>query len=194
MEYVVGIDEVGRGALAGPVVVGAVVVVPGADFPDLSRIFPKGLKDSKAATKTQRQAVSDFVRLNLLFGLGEVSAKEVDALGLTAALTKAAGLALDEIFKTTRSCTVHADAGLFHPYETEIVTKRSVKADETIIPVLLASHLAKVFRDTYMKELAQEHPYYGWETNVGYGTKAHMQALREHGATAQHRQSFLKSI
>jgi len=194
MKYSIGIDEVGRGAVAGPVVVGAVALEENSN-PDLSQIFSKGLRDSKKATKKQRQQVDFFVRETCHFGIGVATAAEVEAQGIVSALRLAAGRALDEILeKTGGTVSIQADAGLFHPYEEKYSTKRSIKADENILEVLLASHVAKEYRDNLMINLGENFPIYHWEKNVGYGTKEHFQALRQHGLSPHHRQSFLKRL
>ncbi len=195
MEYLIGIDEVGRGALAGPVVVGAVAVPIDGTCPELEIIFPRGLRDSKQATVIQRIAVNKLVRERYPFGIGEVAATSLDEQGLSQALKEAAGQAIAVAAAHIQGgIIVHADAGLFHPFEDRYPTVRSVKADETILPVLLASHLAKVYRDKLMQQLALEHTGYGWEKNVGYGTVVHREAIRRQGITPYHRQSFLKGL
>jgi ribonuclease HII len=195
MEYFIGIDEVGRGALAGPVVVGAVALLSEEVPAKLQEIFPKGLRDSKKATLKQRHLVNDLVRSRYIWGVGEVGPEIIDAQGLSFALHQAAGFAIEAITaQLTGTFHIHADAGLFHPYEDKYITVRSVKADETITQVLLASHVAKVYRDTLMQKHAIDHPEYGWMSNVGYGSVAHMEAIRERGITSHHRTSFLKQI
>lgn len=186
---VVGIDEVGRGSLAGPVVVGAVLCGAG-DFPHMA--LGKPLRDSKHHGKQDHAAVAAFVAENLAYGLGEASVGEIAELGLSAALQLAADRALQPLL--TSGVTVVADAGLFHGQERQYPTQRFVKGDDTILQITLASHVAKYHRDGLMQQLAGEFPMYGWERNVGYGTKEHRNAILEHGKTVHHRDLFLRKL
>lgn len=191
-----GIDEVGRGALAGPVVVGAVYIGTGsiALRAELESLLKRGLADSKKLTSAQRQRASTYLQEAVLWGIGVVEPVVIDREGIVAALRMAAGLALDELRKLIQVEAVIADAGLYHPYEVELPTERYIKADEQYLEVMLASILAKVHRDTLMKQLAVQHPHYGWERNVGYGSQAHRDALRQFGPTPLHRHSFLTRL
>lgn len=174
----IGIDEVGRGALAGPVVVGAVHVPEGCVLPELP------LRDSKKATKRMRELVAAYVIQNLPHAIGVATAFEVDDLGIVAATNLAATRSLSAL-----SCTdqVRADAGLApHGYQVEA----SIRADATYPEVMLAANLAKVWRDSHMTELSRTYSGYGWEQNAGYGTRLHQEALKRQGVTPEHRRSF----
>lgn len=195
MKSFIGIDEVGRGALAGPVVVGAVLIEGEVPLDILAGFFPKGMRDSKRTQAPQREVVAQWVRETFSHGVGVVSAGVVDSQGLSAALRQAAGLAITQAQKGSKGeILVQADAGLFHPFEETLPTIRTVKGDETILSILLASHVAKVYRDNLMYKLAETHPGYGWENNVGYGTQFHREAIKRQGSTLYHRQSFLKGL
>jgi ribonuclease HII len=185
----VGIDEVGRGALAGPVVVGAVLLPKGFEVPNL---LGKPLRDSKQHSRLQHEKVATFVRENLSWGMGEVSVVELHEIGLSASLKLAADRALASLL--TPGVRVMADAGLFHSREGEFQTERFIKGDDTYPAITLASHLAKHYRDTLMGKLAQQYPGYGWESNVGYGTNAHRKAILELGTTVHHRELFLRKL
>ncbi|CAN5200926.1 ribonuclease HII [soil metagenome] len=185
----IGIDEVGRGALAGPVVVGAVLLPDGFEVPD---VLGRPLRDSKQHSRAHHAKVSDFVTTNLTWGIGEVSVAELHEIGLSAALKLAADRALSPLLSP--GAVVQADAGLFHTREAEFRTQRFIKGDDTYLPITLASHLAKYYRDSLMVELARQHEGYAWETNVGYGTKAHRKAILELGNTIHHRELFLRKL
>ncbi len=174
----VGIDEVGRGALAGFVVVGAVVLS--------GQPLPPGLvlRDSKRATKRMREAVASYVQRELPHVVGIASPAEIDALGIVSATNRAAERALEQLGVDE---AVLADAGLA-PRGYSVQAR--IRADSTIPAVMLAANLAKVWRDTHMAALSLQHPGYGWEHNVGYGTKQHREAIRIHGLTDEHRRTF----
>jgi len=190
----IGIDEVGRGSLAGPAVVGAV-----ADR-DLVALLPellaaarlRQLRDSKKLTARQREAAFVFLEPRIAWTVGEVSAVEIDELGVTAALRLAAGRAIEGVGMAPTS--VAADAGLRHPLEETVPTEWFVKGDETILPITLASIMAKVWRDRQMLEASTTYSGYGFERNVGYGTGEHLAALRSLGPTALHRRLFIRNL
>jgi ribonuclease HII len=174
----IGIDEVGRGCWAGPLVAGAVL---------LSKPIT-GLKDSKKLSKRQReQLVPDIEAQAIAFGLGWVTPAEVDALGLTDAVRLAMHRALDQITADYDEIIIDGNLNFMadNPKASTLI-----KADDTVPAVSAASILAKVARDNYMTELAVQHPDYGFENHVGYGTAAHIKALKLHGVTAHHRKSY----
>jgi ribonuclease HII len=189
----IGIDEVGRGALAGPMVVGAVVDNGLHDIvPELVVIMHcKNLRDSKKHTQEQRERAYDFLQSRLIWAVGEVSAKEIDGLGLTEAAKLASGRALAQLPTAEE---IVADAGLRHPHEAAIPTQWFVKGDEHILPITLASIMAKVWRDRLMTLQANEYPQYGFQNHVGYATLEHRTAIQLHGPTELHRRSFLRNI
>lgn len=185
----IGIDEVGRGALAGPVVVGAVLVPDSFVMPLL---LPRPLRDSKQHTRADHATVAAFVKANLRYGVGEASVWELHEMGLSEALRLAADRSLEQLLEP--GTKVLADAGLFHNREADFRTERFMKGDDTYLPITLASHLAKHYRDALMRTLAAQYPGYGWERNVGYGTKEHQKAILELGKTALHRELFLRKL
>lgn len=175
---IVGIDEVGRGCWAGPLVVGAVVL--GEPI--------VGLKDSKKLTKKQREALDERIRATAIsFGLGWVQPAELDAVGLTQAVRLAMERALAVVTATYDEVIVD---GNFNFLAHLPKTRQLIKADDTVPAVSAASIIAKVARDKYMTKIAQLYSGYGFENHVGYGTAIHMAALAELGVTDIHRKSF----
>lgn len=180
MDGVIGIDEVGRGAWAGPLVVGAVLLQ--TDIP--------GLKDSKLLTKKQRAELDKLIRVEAeCVGLGWVSPGEVDDLGLTEATTLACKRALEGI--DTTGLTIVIDGKInYLSGDNNLQAECLVKADSLVPAVSAASIVAKVARDEYMEQMALEYPEYGFEKHVGYGTQMHQQAVDDHGLTPLHRWTY----
>jgi ribonuclease HII len=175
---IVGIDEVGRGCWAGPLVAGAVVL--GEPIP--------GLKDSKKLSKAQRERLTKEIRDKALaIGLGWVWPAEIDRIGLTAAVTKAMREALEQIQINYDDVIIDGHLNFLpdHPK-----TQAIIKADDTVPAVSAASIVAKVARDYYMAKASEKFPGYGFESHVGYGTAAHMTAIQKLGVCVQHRRSF----
>ncbi len=175
---IIGIDEVGRGCWAGPLVAGAVML--GEPI--------HGLKDSKVLTKSQREILAVHIHEQALaVGLGWVTADEIDEIGLT----KAVGLAMLRALTVIR---IEYDAiiidGNLNFLADNPKASAVVKADTTVPAVSAASIVAKVARDAYMTDLATRFPDYGYEKHVGYGTAAHLAALRRFGVTEHHRKSY----
>ncbi len=176
----VGIDEVGRGAWAGPLVVGAVILNPEQPI--------GGLMDSKLLLKNTRELLAGLINHQATaVGLGFVAPNEVDSLGLTAATTLACQRALEQISAAYDEIIID---GSINYLPNEPKARAVIKADNSIPAVSAASIVAKVARDQYMCELAQAHPLFGFDRHVGYGTLAHRQALKLHGITILHRKSF----
>lgn len=179
---VVGIDEVGRGPWAGPLVFGAVVL--GGEMID-------GLTDSKKLTKKKREVLDVEIRARALdFGLGWVSALEIDEVGLSAACTLACRRALEQIVTPYHEIIIDGTVNFLKdtgkgPYVT------TMKQADLLVPsVSAASIVAKVARDKYMAEQDDVFPQYGFASHVGYGTKQHAEALQKYGITSLHRKSF----
>lgn len=185
-----GVDEVGRGAWAGPLVVG-VVVVDAATGP-----APKGTRDSKALTAIRRRALRpELATWCVSWALGEVSAKEIDRLGLTAALSLAALRAVDALPVRPTALIVDGPVDfltdrLASRGGTPPVVRPIVGADDRCATVAAASVLAKVARDAQMTTLARRFPRYGFEQHKGYGTRHHASAVATHGLTPQHRRTW----
>ncbi len=177
MTVIVGIDEVGRGSWAGPVVAAAVILhKPIA-----------GLNDSKLLSKKMRIALAEEIKLTAHYGVGWVSAAVVDQHGLTAAVRSAMQSALDQITESYDEIIIDGN----YNYLSETPKSVSlIKADMLIAAVSAASILAKVARDQYMTDQAQLFPGYGFERHVGYGTTIHSVALQKLGTCELHRRSY----
>ncbi|HVQ44654.1 MAG TPA: ribonuclease HII [Candidatus Saccharimonadia bacterium] len=177
---IIGIDEVGRGAWAGPVVAAAVILPPRLRLP--------GLGDSKALAAPARRRLSrDIRRRALAVGIGWVAAAEVDAHGLSWAVRESGLRALAGM--SLEAAVIILDGRhnyLRGTHESQVF----VKADATISPVAAASIIAKVARDAYMQRLHRADPRYGFDQHVGYGTALHAAGLAAHGPGPQHRYSF----
>jgi len=191
--HIVGIDEVGRGPLAGPVTVCACKVPH--DF-EMSHFA--GIKDSKKLSPKAREEwfvkISDLKKSGILdFAFSSVSAGDIDIIGIALAIKRAlneALLALSLIPETTR---VKLDGALKAP-EKFIFQETIIKGDEKIPIISAASIVAKVTRDRHMTEQAKLYPLYGFEKHKGYGTKNHFELIRQHGLSPIHRKSFCKNI
>jgi ribonuclease HII len=174
----VGIDEVGRGCWAGPLVAAAVA---------LDSIII-GVKDSKKLSKKKRNSLSTQILQEALdYGIGWVSVEEIDTIGLTRSVRLAMQRALDQIGITYEEVIVD---GNFNFLESEPKTKAIVRADGLIPSVGAASIIAKVARDTYMANASKVYTDYGFERHVGYGTALHVKMLKLHGVSPIHRRSF----
>lgn len=174
---IVGIDEVGRGAWAGPLVVGAVVLYRPID----------GLTDSKLLTKERRKKLSILIHDSAAVGLGWVEPAEIDQIGLTKAIRLGSERALAQIDCDYNQIIIDGNLN-FLAGNTKALCL--VKADQSIPAVSAASIVAKVARDQYMADQASIHNNYGFEAHVGYGTKLHSDSLFKHGICALHRRSF----
>jgi ribonuclease HII len=175
---IIGIDEVGRGCWAGPVVAGAVLLQKPM----------RGLRDSKKLTRLQREACDIRIRKTALaIGIGWVWVEEVDALGMTEAVRLAMRRAVAEISLPYDQIIIDGNYNYLKDMQG---TSTLIKADDLVPAVSAASIVAKVARDAYMREIAVKHPQYGFESHVGYGTKAHQDALAQHGICELHRRSF----
>jgi ribonuclease HII len=196
MRYVIGIDEVGRGPLAGPVTVVA------AAIPALWR--PRkgqgrlSLKDSKKLTALQRQLWSEYLTIHpkVIFAIAEHSPRKIDQINISRAANLAAKRACLRVCATLgislAECDVYLDGGLFLGNgKTRLSGRTMVKADEKVPAVAIASILAKVHRDRIMVRQAKRYPGYGFEKHKGYATKQHYIALGRLGATKIHRLTFL---
>lgn len=181
---IAGLDEAGRGALAGPVFVGCVVGREGS-FDD-EELAP--VNDSKQLSPGTRDRLFDFLTRNdeLKVGIGQASNVEIDELGITEAANRAASRALASI--TSPVNLLLLDRGLDAP---ERFNARSLtRGDEKSFCIAAASVLAKVGRDRYMRSKADRYPVYGWKTNVGYGTAEHRNAIKNNGLSPLHRRSY----
>lgn len=190
MRYVLGIDEAGRGPLAGPVSVGVVKVVEGFD---LLAAFP-GLNDSKKLSEKKREVLYATLQEEIKNGNVQAvvclsSETMIDEKGIAYAVRHALGRGVRKLMPDPTEGKVFLDGSLKAPPEYE---QETIIGGDALIPaIMLASVAAKVTRDRLMQKLALEHPLYGFEVHKGYGTKAHMAAIREYGMCAIHRSSFI---
>jgi len=179
-EPVAGIDEAGRGPLAGPVAAAAVILPPGYRN-DL-------LDDSKKLTAKRREGLFEELTTDpgVCWGLALAEVPEIDGLNILRATHAAMGRAALALETRPAFCLID---GLDVPY-FPLDSRGVVKGDGISLSIAAASIIAKVSRDRRMEELAEEFPVYGFEKHKGYGTKVHMEALREHGPCREHRRSF----
>ena len=174
---VVGVDEVGRGPLAGPVTACAVRLDP--------RRIPAGLADSKVLTAAQREKLCAEIMAVAEFAIAHASVEEIDTLNIL----RASHLAMERAVAALGADHALIDGNLI-PRGLCCPATAIVKGDACCLSIAAASIVAKVTRDRIMVDLAQQHPGYGWEVNAGYPTKTHLAALRNLGVTPWHRRSF----
>jgi ribonuclease HII len=177
--HIAGVDEVGRGPLAGPVVAAAVILDP-------NRI-PEGLNDSKKLSAKKRDALFDVIKAQSIYCIAEASTQEIDRLNIYHASHLAMCRAVAGLAQLP--CHVLVDGNKI-PGELNRPATAVIKGDGKSQSIAAASIIAKVTRDRHMSALAQQHPQYGWEQNAGYPTKSHISALEQHGVTPHHRRSF----
>ncbi|THH36602.1 ribonuclease HII [Aliishimia ponticola] len=176
---VAGVDEVGRGPLAGPVLAAAVILDP--------TDIPEGLNDSKALTAKRRDALLPKILARAIVSIGEASVEEIDEINILRASHLAMLRAIEGLATTPGHVLI--DGNLL-PRGLTLPATPVIKGDGKSLSIAAASIVAKVRRDQIMVDLAQQHPGYGWETNMGYGSKSHMTALQDLGASPHHRRSF----
>lgn len=178
-----GIDEAGRGPLAGPVCAAAVILPPHLDIP--------GLNDSKKLTdKRRRELVPIIKEQAIAYGIAFATHEEIDQINILQATFLAMQRALDQLGLKPDLALIDGN----REKDFGIPVKTVVKGDSLSANIAAASILAKVTRDDWMEEMAEKYPEYGFEIHKGYGTKAHYAALTEHGATDIHRMTFLKKF
>lgn len=202
----IGVDEVGRGCLLGPVLVAAVVLPNVAAIESHAEKWGR-VKDSKKLSEKARRELSEFIRSQCIYGFGWMTAADIDRMNILRATMKGMHVALDVCFRqlseklpTAHTAIVRIDGNHFNPYmppgdeeRWNIEAECVVNGDNRYLAIAAASIIAKYERDTAMQRLVQENPVlipYGIDKNKGYGTKVHMEALQKHGATVHHRRSF----
>lgn len=178
-----GIDEAGRGPLAGPVCAAAVILPPHLEIP--------GLNDSKKLSDKRRRELMPVIKEQAIaYGIGMASHEEIDQINILQATFLAMERALAQLEGKAKFALI--DGNREKDFSLPVMTV--VKGDSRSANIAAASVLAKVTRDMYMEELAEQYPQYGFEIHKGYGTKAHYAALTEHGMCEAHRRSFLKKF
>ena len=174
-----GVDEVGRGCLAGPVFAAAVILNNNIDIKDI--------KDSKKISFKKRILLSEYIKKNSVYALGSATVKEIDKINILNASLLSMKRALIKL--KTKPYVAYID-GLFAPKNLSIKCKTFVKGDSKITCIAAASIVAKVSRDLFMIKLAKKYPKYSWHKNFGYGTKDHLYGLKKYGITKHHRKKF----
>ncbi|MFA7315775.1 MAG: ribonuclease HII [Candidatus Paceibacterota bacterium] len=197
-KYIVGIDEVGRGPIAGPVAVCAFVcqtknyellIARGVEHTGVS------VRDSKKLTKIQREKWFAFLHSekqkgNCDFSVSYVSASMIDSFGIVPAIKKALSTSLSKVVSDQTETLIYLDGGL-KADEKYANQETFIKGDELHPVISFASIVAKVSRDRVMCSHAKEYPVYGFDSHAGYGTKAHYEAIKNHGLTPLHRKTFI---
>lgn len=176
---VIGVDEVGRGCLAGPVYAAAVILNPNNEVLEY--------KDSKALSELRREELSKHIKTHHQFALAFATVDEINQLNILQASLLAMKRAVESL--KIKVGLVLVDGNQLIP---NLGLKQStvIKGDQRVLPIAAASIVAKVERDRIMKELGAEHPEYNFEKHKGYGTKIHLDAIKTHGPTAHHRRFF----
>ena len=176
-KIIAGVDEAGRGPLAGPVVAAAVIV-------DQNN-YIEGIQDSKKLSKQKRIKLYDLIIKNYYYGVGIISSEEIDQINILEATKKACCMAVEALNITPEIVLVDGNMKFL-----DIRYKSIIKGDNKSYSIAAASIIAKETRDRLMRLLGQEHPFYDWHKNSGYGTKYHLEAIKKHGITVHHRKSF----
>ena len=178
--FIAGVDEVGRGCLAGAVVAAACIL-------DLTKPLPEGLNDSKKLSEKKRRQIDGEIRASAVaFAIAEVQADEIDRINILQATKKAMRLAIEKL--TPQADFLLIDAVQLK--ELSLPQKAIIKGDAISASIAAASVIAKTYRDNLMQEMCKIYPQYGFSKHVGYGTRAHFEAIRQHGICPLHRKSF----
>lgn len=186
---IIGIDEAGRGAWAGPVYAGAVGLP--YDSRDLTELL-SGVRDSKEMSPRQRESLIETIQsVALVWGVGSASSQEIDEFGIIGATKLAMRRALLQTMEGGfKPDVLLLDAMRWDTAPVNAIQESIIKGDRHSLSIAAASVLAKVYRDAYMRQLDQQYPDYVFSKHKGYGTKTHQQALTAHGITPEHRHCF----
>lgn len=183
IKLIAGIDEAGRGPLAGPVVAAAVIFEPNVNI--------KGINDSKKLTAIQREKLfPEIIEKSLSFSVEVIEHNIIDEINILQASLLAMKNSVEKLNIKPDLLLIDGNK----KFKSNIETQAIVKGDSKSFSIAAASIIAKVTRDRIMKNLAEEFPVYGWEKNMGYPTKFHIEAVKKFGASDYHRKSFLKKI
>ena len=176
---IAGVDEVGRGCLAGPVFAAAVILN--------NDVNAKDIKDSKKISFKKRILLSQYIKKNSIYAIGTASVEEIDKKNILNASLLSMQRALNKLKYKPNIAYID---GLFAPKNVSIKCKTFIKGDEKITCISAASIIAKVARDLFMIKLAKNYPGYSWDKNFGYGTSYHLNSLKKFGITKHHRKKF----
>ena len=179
IDKIAGVDEVGRGCLAGPVFSAAVILN--------SNIDTKNIKDSKKIPFNKRLLLSEYIKKNSIYSIGIASVEEINKINILNASLLSMKRAL---IKLKHKPSIAYIDGIFIPKNLRVECKTFIKGDEKIKCISAASIVAKVSRDLFMIGLARKYPKYLWHKNFGYGTKEHLLGLKKYGVTKYHRMKF----
>ena len=174
-----GVDEVGRGCLAGPVFAAAVILN--------NKINKKYIKDSKKVPFKKRILLSEYIKKNSIYAIGTASVDEINKINILNASLLSMQRALDKL--KLKPSIAYID-GPFAPQNVDIKCKTFIRGDEKIASIAAASIIAKVSRDLFMIKLSKKYPKYSWHKNFGYGTIDHLSGLKKYGVTKHHRKKF----
>ena len=174
-----GVDEVGRGCLAGPVFAAAVILN--------NKINTKDIKDSKKIPFKKRILLSKYIKKNSIYAIGSASVKEIDKINILNASLLSMQKALK---KLKRKPSIAYIDGPFAPKNVNMECKTFIRGDEKITCIAAASIIAKATRDLFMIKLAKKYPKYSWNKNFGYGTADHLNGIKKYGITKYHRRKF----
>ena len=179
IKKIAGVDEVGRGCLAGPVFAAAVILN--------NNISTKGIKDSKKISFKNRMLLSKYIKKNSTFAIAFASVEEIDKLNILNASLLSMKRALNKLKQ--KPSMIYID-GIFAPKNLKIKYKTFIKGDEQIISIAAPSIVAQATRDQFMIKLGKNFPEYKWNKNFGYGTEEHLKSLKKYGITKHHRKKF----
>jgi len=174
-----GVDEVGRGCLAGPVFAAAVILN--------NNINIKDIKDSKKIPFKKRILLSKYIKKNSIYAVGSASVEEINKINILNASLLSMQRALKKL--KHKPSIAYID-GIYAPKNVKVKCKTFIKGDEKITCIAAASIIAKATRDLFMIKLAKKYPKYSWNKNFGYGTDDHLRGLKKHGVTKHHRKKF----
>ena len=176
---IAGVDEVGRGCLAGPVFSAAVILN--------EKINKQDIQDSKKISFKKRILLSEYIKKNSIYAIGRATVDEIDKINILNASLLSMQRALDKL--KLKPSIAYID-GLFAPKGIKIKYKTFIRGDEKVTSIAAASIVAKVSRDLFMIKLAKKYPKYNWHKNFGYGTTDHLNGLKKYGVTKHHRKKF----
>ena len=183
VKIIAGIDEAGRGPLAGPVVAAAVIFDRDVEIPEID--------DSKKITEKKREKLFEIIiQKSVSYGIAEVSVEKIEEINILQSSLMAMKLAVGKLDVQPDLLLIDGNKSFY----SEIKTLTIVKGDSKSFSIGAASILAKVSRDRLMRAYAEKYPEYGWERNKGYGTKSHIEAIKKYGVTPLHRKKFLRKI